>query len=165
MPSRAYRTLNTDAELARAEQLGFDCGVERMASDAVAHLAAALIRVATPIWRWGDGHGGGVFMMIVDAAHAAGMDCPDHYSPMTTRVSALARRDGWKCTYCAHPLGWGDDIVRHPQVDHVIPRSQGGSNALGNLALSCAECNNAKGGRTPEQWAADRAAKEAWGAF
>lgn len=49
---------------------------------------------------------------------------------------ALLRRAGFRCEYCHRGVadaGW--------HVDHVIPRSAGGSEELENLAVSCARCN------------------------
>ena len=36
-------------------------------------------------------------------------------------------------------------------VDHVVPLCQGGSTTWQNLVGCCLTCNQAKGGRTPEQ--------------
>ena len=38
------------------------------------------------------------------------------------------------------------------EVEHVVPRSRGGSNRITNLALSCHECNQAKGNQTAEEF-------------
>ncbi|MEV2239837.1 HNH endonuclease signature motif containing protein [Micromonospora sp. NPDC049891] len=64
------------------------------------------------------------------------------------RTALLAA--GAACHYCGggHRLG----------VDHVRPRSQGGTDAPWNLVLACVRCNSAKGGKTVEQWRAQRAA-------
>jgi 5-methylcytosine-specific restriction endonuclease McrA len=51
------------------------------------------------------------------------------------------------CAYC------GAAAV---QIDHVIPRSQGGTDARRNFAAACKRCNAEKNGRTPEQWKAWR---------
>lgn len=48
------------------------------------------------------------------------------------------------CRYCGAPDVRG--------IDHVIPRSQGGTHDLANLVRCCDPCNSSKGGRTPEQW-------------
>lgn len=38
-------------------------------------------------------------------------------------------------------------------LDHVFPKSRGGSNADSNLAVACARCNSAKNGRVfPDEW-------------
>jgi 5-methylcytosine-specific restriction endonuclease McrA len=55
-------------------------------------------------------------------------------------------RDRDTCQYCG---------VRYPRsdlnLDHVIPRSQGGTSRWENIVCSCHACNRRKGGRTPEQ--------------
>lgn len=58
-------------------------------------------------------------------------------------------RDNWTCQYCGADERSGD-IDFH--CDHVIPLSRGGSNAIENLATSCAPCNLSKGARTPAEW-------------
>ena len=40
---------------------------------------------------------------------------------------------------------------RNMTIDHIIPRSRGGSNAPDNLQLLCAACNSTKGNRTQEE--------------
>lgn len=55
-------------------------------------------------------------------------------------------RDKNTCQYC------GRKFPRHElNIDHVIPRSQGGTSTWENVVCSCHECNRKKGGKTPEQ--------------
>ena len=54
---------------------------------------------------------------------------------------AIFKRDGFRCRYCGRDVG--DAVALH--VDHVIPRSKGGTNALDNLVTSCSYCNLGKG--------------------
>jgi hypothetical protein len=61
---------------------------------------------------------------------------------------AVFQRDGGRCRYCQAELR----LEGFWHVDHIRPRGAGGSHDLNNLALACAACNTAKGGRTPEQW-------------
>lgn len=55
-------------------------------------------------------------------------------------------RDRDTCQYCG---------LKFPRselnLDHVIPRSQGGTSRWENIVCSCHSCNRKKGGRTPEQ--------------
>jgi len=55
-------------------------------------------------------------------------------------------RDRDTCQYCGR---------RFPRsqlnLDHVVPRSQGGLSSWENVVCSCHRCNWRKGGRTPEQ--------------
>jgi 5-methylcytosine-specific restriction endonuclease McrA len=57
---------------------------------------------------------------------------------------ALFARDGWRCVYCGATSG-------RLTLDHVIPRSKGGSSVWENVVTSCAPCNLHKGNRTPEE--------------
>jgi len=56
----------------------------------------------------------------------------------------ILRRDHKTCQYCGKTEGY-------MTVDHVIPRSQGGSDTWENLVCACSACNNKKGDRTLEQ--------------
>lgn len=58
----------------------------------------------------------------------------------------VVERDMGRCVYC------GVDAGQNFHLDHIIPRSRGGSDDLENLALSCAPCNLSKGARTPDEW-------------
>lgn len=55
-------------------------------------------------------------------------------------------RDGSRCQYCG-----GRFSTSELSVDHVIPRSQGGTNSWENMVCCCVQCNVRKGGRTPQQ--------------
>jgi hypothetical protein len=54
---------------------------------------------------------------------------------------AVAERAAYCCKYCQSQLKFSADSF---SVEHIIPRSRGGSDELSNLALSCQRCNNAK---------------------
>lgn len=114
------------------------------------HLAARVTEYPYA-WESGDGAGGGVIETVIQALVDAGFSDPLPFT-VPTKVCSLARRDGWRCHYCEAPLGWGHENVQQPQVEHVVPRSQGGSNRMANLVLACASCNQAKHARTPSQW-------------
>ncbi|SRR5579883_575181 len=51
----------------------------------------------------------------------------------------------YRCVYCR-----GSEMPF--EIDHVIPRSRGGSNRISNLVLSCHDCNAAKGNLTAAEW-------------
>jgi hypothetical protein len=53
----------------------------------------------------------------------------------------VAERAGDCCEYCRSPQAFSPDPF---SVEHIIPRFGGGTDALGNLALSCQGCNNHK---------------------
>lgn len=58
----------------------------------------------------------------------------------------LMLRDRYQCQYCGRQPG-----VRELNIDHVIPRSRGGTDSWENLVISCRTCNLAKGRRTPAE--------------
>jgi hypothetical protein len=45
------------------------------------------------------------------------------------------------CEYCQSQSRFTNQAF---SIEHIIPKSQGGQNALDNLALSCQSCNNHK---------------------
>lgn len=55
-------------------------------------------------------------------------------------------RDKSTCQYCGRKFPRSD-----LNLDHVVPRSQGGMSRWDNVVCSCHTCNHRKGGRTPEQ--------------
>ena len=57
----------------------------------------------------------------------------------------LLEKFGRQCAYCG--------IGKVPfEIDHLVPRSRGGSNRVSNLVLSCHDCNLAKGDKTAAEW-------------
>jgi 5-methylcytosine-specific restriction endonuclease McrA len=64
-----------------------------------------------------------------------------HRRKITRR--AVFARDDWTCQYC----GSRSNLT----VDHVIPRSRGGSSTWENIVASCAPCNRRKGDRLPHK--------------
>jgi hypothetical protein len=55
----------------------------------------------------------------------------------------IYRRDNFKCLYC----GSKENLT----LDHVIPRSKGGTNNWNNLATCCNRCNVLKGDKSLEE--------------
>ena len=66
----------------------------------------------------------------------------DAHSRKITRRAIFAR-DQWTCQYCGNGHA-------NLTVDHVIPRSKGGSSAWDNIVTCCAPCNRRKGDRLPK---------------
>lgn len=54
---------------------------------------------------------------------------------------ALAMRDGNTCYLCGQPADTDDPF----EIEHVKPRSAGGTDDLDNLALAHRSCNRTKG--------------------
>lgn len=79
----------------------------------------------------------------------------------------VIERDGLTCAYCGirvvpieeYPF---DNHYQWPRpnaevgfglltIDHKLPKSKGGSDALSNLAIACKECNGGKSNYTPSE--------------
>ena len=58
----------------------------------------------------------------------------------------IYKRDHMTCQYCGAQPG-----TEELNMDHVIPRAQGGPTTWENVVLSCIPCNSRKANRTPAQ--------------
>jgi 5-methylcytosine-specific restriction endonuclease McrA len=58
----------------------------------------------------------------------------------------LFKRDHWTCQYCGLQPG-ADELT----IDHVVPRSQGGTSTWENCVLACVTCNKRKADRMPRE--------------
>lgn len=56
----------------------------------------------------------------------------------------ILRRDNYQCQYCG-------TYSTNLTIDHIIPKSRGGTDSWDNLVAACISCNNKKGNRTPEE--------------
>jgi 5-methylcytosine-specific restriction endonuclease McrA len=54
---------------------------------------------------------------------------------------AIAHRASGCCEYCRSQARFSPDPF---SIEHIIPRSKGGTDENGNLALACQGCNNRK---------------------
>lgn len=50
-----------------------------------------------------------------------------------------------KCVYC-------DKINIPLEIEHIIPKSRGGSDRINNLTIACRQCNQEKGNKTAEEF-------------
>ncbi len=58
----------------------------------------------------------------------------------------IFKRDHWACQYCGRQPG-SDELT----IDHVVPRSHGGTSTWENCVLACMDCNRRKADRTPRE--------------
>lgn len=58
----------------------------------------------------------------------------------------IYKRDHFTCQYC-HTQLHSEDLT----IDHVIPRSRGGTSTWENCVLACLPCNKRKADRTPAE--------------
>jgi 5-methylcytosine-specific restriction endonuclease McrA len=66
---------------------------------------------------------------------------PRHYRVAVNRRTVFAR-DGSRCQYCGSAA---------ENLDHVIPRSKGGSHTWENVVAACRRCNTRKEDRLPHE--------------
>ena len=66
--------------------------------------------------------------------------------PGPSRYNVIALRDRYTCAYCGKRYG-----MTNLTKDHVIPRAHGGPDRWENVVAACAECNQFKADRTPQQ--------------
>ncbi len=75
------------------------------------------------------------------------------------QIEMLIAEDGEDCRYCRKRVRKnfvGHDYADNDAtIDHIIPRSKGGTNDRKNLCLACRRCNNAKGDRDLADFLAD----------
>jgi len=64
--------------------------------------------------------------------------------------SRIAERDGWWCWLCGEAIEPDAIGPWQATIDHLVPRSRGGSNELSNLRLAHRRCNNRRGSHLPE---------------
>lgn len=67
----------------------------------------------------------------------------------SAKMEVIARDQG-RCRYCGCQTGsgYGEDNLT---IDHVLPRSRGGKDHVGNMVVACFRCNHRKGSRTPTE--------------
>jgi 5-methylcytosine-specific restriction endonuclease McrA len=66
------------------------------------------------------------------------------YKEISLSRRNLMHRDNYLCQYCG--------ANRHDlTIDHIIPRSRGGSDTWDNVVAACLACNVKKGNRTPKE--------------
>ena len=78
--------------------------------------------------------------------------------------TAIFERDDYTCRYCGvrheeirrfndFPYwGNGGRWVANLHVDHVVPKSRGGTDEVANLVTACPSCNREKYNRAPGEW-------------
>lgn len=74
---------------------------------------------------------------------------------LSKRLGKVAKqikaRDNHSCVYCG---ATEQTSGSHLHLDHLTPKSRGGEDVAGNLALACRRCNCARKNMTLPQWAA-----------
>jgi hypothetical protein len=66
----------------------------------------------------------------------------------------LAEAQNWKCCWCGRVcdhIRTSRNALTFATIEHVIPKSCGGSNDWNNLAMACSKCNNDRGNDVSEE--------------
>ena len=66
------------------------------------------------------------------------------YRDIPLRKKNIFQRDNNCCQYCGQKN-------KKLSIDHVLPRSRGGTDSWENVITACLQCNVMKGNRTPEE--------------
>lgn len=70
---------------------------------------------------------------------------PFYSTPLWERLRRQALRAAhWRCSDCGCGVRGGKANESRPIVDHIVPRKQGGSDAMHNLRVLCLPCHNRK---------------------
>ena len=65
---------------------------------------------------------------------------------------AKFRYDNKHCLYCGCEVNNPKDLT----IDHIFPRSKGGTNEADNIFLVCKSCNSSKGNKDIIEWYAEK---------
>ena len=73
------------------------------------------------------------------------------FERLPSRLMQMTRRNVYehyahRCSFCGHKFG--KEMLN---LDHVVPRSRGGTTDWNNIVLSCVPCNTRKANRTPAE--------------
>lgn len=72
---------------------------------------------------------------------------PTRYVEACWSNQGVLERDNYTCAYCGDYFSDKKKV----NVDHILPKSQGGGNTWMNTICACIPCNSKKRDRTPEQ--------------
>ncbi len=75
----------------------------------------------------------------------------NEYNRLPTAAVSFSRRNVFKRGPLDVPVLWMPPGSEELTIDHVIPRSHGGSSTWENCVLACIGCNSRKADRTPQQ--------------
>jgi len=62
----------------------------------------------------------------------------------------LAEAQNWRCCWCGRHTSIKRSRRDSATIEHVLPKSQGGTDDWENLAMSCARCNSNRGSQDME---------------
>lgn len=68
-----------------------------------------------------------------------------------TAMDEVLRRDGPACVWCGR-----EPWTRDRTLDHLLPRSRGGTRTPENMLLACRRCNRTRRSKAPVGYARER---------
>lgn len=68
------------------------------------------------------------------------------FRPLIFSRNMVFKRDKYCCQYCGKYL-----TGNQATMDHIVPKSKGGTSSFANCITACYHCNNKKGNRTLEE--------------
>lgn len=84
----------------------------------------------------------------VEALHGRRSDMTKTGRRKRRREFLVFSRDGFRCVYCGKSPVEGDvDVNGKPvklEADHIVARSEGGTDTVGNFVTACRGCNRSK---------------------
>ena len=69
----------------------------------------------------------------------------------------LYQEQGRKCRWCRTTMSWsgnnrGNCRPTYVTLDHIVPRSAGGTDSVKNLVAACYQCNSKRASAPVAQW-------------
>lgn len=122
--------------------LVLNAGYEPLHTVSVRHAIRMIVREVAVIEEAVEGETYGIFPMPVVLRLVKYVKMHWRKSKPKFSKARLFQRDGGKCGYC------GDKATT---MDHIFPKSRGGTETWLNMVSSCFKCNNKKNNRTPEE--------------
>lgn len=82
----------------------------------------------------------------IEAAWRAREDVPHKSAPALRRLrDSVGSEQAWRCCYCGTRTTETADPEHAPTLEHIVPRSRGGSDHHANLVMACLWCNRTRG--------------------
>ena len=93
--------------------------------------------------------------MLAEELDSRGDEFGDKYATKKMLLKfELYKKQGGRCIYTGRALPLSE--LEKLEIEHIVPRSRGGSDAMYNYALTDEKTNKEKGDRTPFEWLSSR---------
>jgi hypothetical protein len=133
-----YGSADQEQEFRRGFRAGYEQAIEELGGKRPARAVQKFIE-ALEAWENGD-CSSCEYPPSLEKGAAGVPPAAPQYLALRFRV---LKRDGYRCRLCGLAARDRDDV--RLEVDHITPRSKGGSNDLMNMQTLCFACNRGKG--------------------